>query len=105
MRPILEQAVKLEKQVHSKIQDQKSANWLLKTAKDADLEPDEEILYEINEKLGTKVDLKSMKFSNLKNFDLSKFQEATNSAERGPSKQQKRDQALKSNYDKEIQKQ
>jgi hypothetical protein len=61
------QARDLEKNIHRKRQDEKSANWLITNAKEADLDIDEELQYELHEKLGKKaknVDiLKNSKFN------------------------------------------
>lgn len=41
LRPLIQQAKQLEKEMHVKSKDQKDANWMLKTAQEAELELDE----------------------------------------------------------------
>jgi hypothetical protein len=40
--------------MHTKAKDQKEANWLIKNAEDAGIDLDEDVGYEIAEKLGDK---------------------------------------------------
>lgn len=54
IRPLIDQAKELEKQIHRKQQGEKSANWVLKAAEDAELELDEDLQYEVHDQLGQK---------------------------------------------------
>ena len=53
MRPAVNAAIDSEKTFHREHADQKAASWVLKTAKEADLTLDDDLQYEIQEKLGT----------------------------------------------------
>ena len=78
MRPLIEQAKELEKQMHVKSKDQKSANWMLKTAQDAELELDEDLQYELHEKLGVKAQKLTEDGSLLAGSKLTQFTDAGN---------------------------
>ena len=54
IRPLITQAKELEKGIHQQKQNEKSADWMVRSARDADLELDEELQYELREKLGAK---------------------------------------------------
>ena len=40
--------------MHSKARDEKAASWLIKSAQEADVELDDDLQYELHEKLGAK---------------------------------------------------
>lgn len=71
LKPLISQAKDLEKTVHQKKQKEKSANWMMTQAKDAELELDEELQYEIQEQLGGKKKLASSEM--LKDSRLAEF--------------------------------
>ena len=52
-RPAVNAAIDSEKTFHREHADQKAASWVLKTAKEADLTLDDDLQYEISDKLGT----------------------------------------------------
>ena len=54
MRKVVKAAKELEKDTHRKQADEKTANWVLKQARDADLTLDEDLKHEIQEKLSGK---------------------------------------------------
>ena len=54
IRPLIDQAKELEKSMHRKTQEEKSANQVLQWAQDADLELDEDLQYEVHGQLGAK---------------------------------------------------
>lgn len=54
IRPLIDQAKVIEKTIHKKEANQKSANWTLTMAKEADLELDEDLQFEVHEQLGNK---------------------------------------------------
>jgi len=54
IRPLIDQAKVIEKTIHKKESNQKSANWTLTMAKEAELELDEDMQFEIHEQLGSK---------------------------------------------------
>lgn len=43
IRPLITQAKELEKSIHQRKQSEKSANWMVKSAQEADLPLDEEL--------------------------------------------------------------
>ena len=53
-RPLITQAKELEKGIHQRKQKEKSADWMVKSAQEADLELDEELQFELQEQLGAK---------------------------------------------------
>ena len=53
MRPAVSAAIESERTFHRENADQKAASWMLKTAKEADLTLDDDLRYEIEQKLGT----------------------------------------------------
>jgi ATP-dependent RNA helicase DDX24/MAK5 len=54
IRPLIEQAKDLEKDIHKKHQNEKNANWVLKFADDGELELDEDLQLEVHDQLGKK---------------------------------------------------
>lgn len=54
IRPLIDQAKELEKDIHRKQQGEKSANWVLKQAQQADLDLDDDIQMELHQQLGQK---------------------------------------------------
>ena len=54
IKPLIDQAKVIEKSVHRSSQDEKSANWMVQAANDADLTLDDAMQHEIAAKLGIK---------------------------------------------------
>jgi hypothetical protein len=54
LRPLVKAAQDVEKSTHREKADDKSATWLLKQAKEADLQLDDDLKLEINNKLSGK---------------------------------------------------
>lgn len=52
IRPLIDQAKVIEKTIHKKEANAKSANWTLTMAKEAELELDEDLQFEVHEQLG-----------------------------------------------------
>jgi hypothetical protein len=52
LEPLVDAAQKIESALHRNDKEKKSANWLLKAAKDADLALDENLTAQITETLG-----------------------------------------------------
>lgn len=53
LEPLVEAAQKIESALHRNDKEKKSANWLLRAAKDADLALDENLHHQITETLGS----------------------------------------------------
>lgn len=51
MKPLVSGAQELEKTMHRQKADEQAASWLLKTAKSADLDLDEDLKREVSQKL------------------------------------------------------
>lgn len=51
MRPMVEAAQNVEKESHRQLADQKAAGWLIKMANSTGLEMDDDLKYEISQKL------------------------------------------------------
>lgn len=49
IRPLIDQAIVIEKQIHKKEANQKEANWTLTMAKEADLILDEDLQFEVHQ--------------------------------------------------------
>lgn len=54
LRPLVKASQDLEKDTHREKSDDKQASWLLKSAKEADLDLDDDLRWEINKKLSGK---------------------------------------------------
>lgn len=100
IRPLIDQAKDLEKSLHRTKQDEKSANWLIQQAKDAELELDEELQFEVQEKLGSK----RIKLNDdvLTDSRIQEFKQDESIHRKRETKQQMKDRELKRKYDLEI---
>mmetsp|Transcript_33627 Transcript_33627/g.51855 ORF Transcript_33627/g.51855 Transcript_33627/m.51855 type:complete len:113 (+) Transcript_33627:1700-2038(+) len=99
IRPLIEQARDIEKTLHQKKQGEKTANWMLSTAKNAEIDLDEEMQLEISGKLGDKAmnrdDLQEAK-------RLEEFKHDDSLFRKRESKAKQKEMSLKLSYDKEI---
>ena len=101
LRPLITQAKDLEKGIHRSKQNEKSATWMMQTAQDADLELDEDLQYELREKLGAKAaKVEGGSLATGKLFDA--FKDDGTIHRKRASKQDQRQNELKQKYDREI---
>ena len=105
MKPVVNTAVELEKKAHREGADEKAANWLLKTAREADLALDEDLKAEVQEKLAGKKRQRSQQEDSDGGDDIDKpmFKQFDDGGERKRLKTEQRAQALKQHYEKEKQ--
>ena len=105
MRPLIDQAKELEKQMHSKARDEKAASGLIKMAQEADVELDEDLQYELHEKLGSKAQKLTEEGGMLKSSKLLAFKEDQTLQRRRENRVEQRRNELKKKYDREIESQ
>ena len=102
IRPLIDQAKDLEKEIHRSKQDQKAANWMVTAAKNAGLDLDEETQYELSGKLGSKgMDKNSDMLAEARR--LEEFKHDDTLFRKRETKAKQKELALKQKYDREVQ--
>jgi superfamily II DNA/RNA helicase len=102
VRPLITQAKELEKGIHQRKQSEKSANWMVKSAQEADLELDDELQYELQEQLGAKAAKVAGGSKQTKSL-FDQFKNDGSVHRKRESKQVMRQAELKKKYDREMQ--
>jgi ATP-dependent RNA helicase DDX24/MAK5 len=98
IRPLIDQAKDIEKNVHRSRQDEKAANWMIGVAKEAELELDEGLQHELRGKLS-----KKLREANKDIFTDERFKDGQETERKRETKQRQKELALKEKYDREIQ--
>lgn len=91
--------------MHSKARDEKAASWLIKSAQDADVELDEDMQYELHEKLGSKAQKLTEEGGLLRSSKLLAFKDDQTLHRSRENRQEQRKLELKKKYDQEIESQ
>ena len=100
LRPLIEQAKEMEKSIHQKKQDEKAANWIVQNAINGELPLDEDMKYELYQKLGKKS--KDHNDEILSTRELDKFKYDNTIHRKRDNKQQQKANELKKKYEKEV---
>mmetsp|Transcript_17520 Transcript_17520/g.29533 ORF Transcript_17520/g.29533 Transcript_17520/m.29533 type:complete len:147 (+) Transcript_17520:1769-2209(+) len=100
IKPLIDQAKDLEKSIHRNKQDEKAANWMIQASKDAELDLEEGLQYELKEKLGKKAE-KNMDVLG----DVRKVSSEEQSYKKRENKLRQKEQSLKQKYEREMQSQ
>lgn len=100
MRPLVQGAMELEKTNHRQKADEKAANWLLTTAKSADLDLDDDLKIEVQQKLsGKKRQHREMSTEDDDELEKLMFKNPDGDDRKERNKERQRQDALKKTYE------
>ena len=100
MKPLVQGAQEVEKATHRQKADEHAAMWLVKTAKQADLDLDDDLKIEVTQKLsGKKRGRKEMEEDEFEQLEKAMFKNPDGDDIKERNKERQRQESLKKQYE------